>query len=290
MKPLVSFVILTWNSEKYISDCLTSIPNSISSFEYEVIVIDNGSMDNSISLIKNTFNTFKLIINQANRGVAFARNQGIKASNGNYIVILDIDTILNSNSIEEIIQFMERHHEIGLCAPRLMSYSGNIHQNVRRFPTLFSKLCRRINLNFAQRYSNRNFYNLTNINNYLEVDYAVGACQIIRKDAINKIGLMDESIFYGPEDIDFCLRLWLHGWKVIYNPHVSIIHYEQRLTQKYLFSKLTYEHFKGLIYFFIKHGYFIETEALYNRINHSLSNSLINTSVSINSPEFMGKL
>lgn len=270
---LVSFVILTWNSKQYITDCLTSISNSVSSFKYEVIIIDNGSMDNSIDLIKSSCPYAKLISNKCNMGVAFARNQGIKAANGSYIILLDIDTILSTASIDEIIQFMELQHEIGLCAPRLISNHGSIHQNVRRFPTLLSKLCRRISFGPAKKYANNNLYDLKNVHFHFEVDYAVGACQVIRKAAIDEIGLLDDEIFYGPEDIDFCLRLWLNGWKVMYYPFVKIIHHEQRLTQKHFLSKLTLQHIKGLIYYFIKHGYFLETKSIRKKINGIQKNS-----------------
>ena len=267
MKPFASFIILTWNSEKYIQACLRSIPKSILPYEYEIIVIDNGSSDDSINVIKSSSLEITLIQNTKNKGVAFARNQGIRISKGEYLIILDIDTILNSGSISVLIYFMEMNHEIGLCAPQLVSEKGEIHESGRKFPTLYSKLCRRINLKFAEKYSNQNFYHLNKVNTHIEIDYAVGACQVIRKTTINKIGLLDENIFYGAEDIDFCLRLWFNGWKIIYYPYVNILHFEQRLTKKHFFSKLTFEHLRGLIYFFVKHKYFMNKENLYDKIS-----------------------
>jgi hypothetical protein len=86
-----------------------------------------------------------------------------------------------------------------------------------------------------------------------EVDYLIGACQFIKKEVINKIGPYDKRIFYGPEDIDFCLRVWRAGWKIYYYPFTSIFHLEQRMTKKNIFSKISLLHFKGILYLYIKY-------------------------------------
>lgn len=86
-----------------------------------------------------------------------------------------------------------------------------------------------------------------------EVDYVIGACQFIRRETMDQVGLLDERIFYGPEDVDYCLRTHRQGWKVFYFPLTSIVHFEQRMTKKKLFTKITWRHLKGIIYLFIKY-------------------------------------
>jgi GT2 family glycosyltransferase len=88
-----------------------------------------------------------------------------------------------------------------------------------------------------------------------QVDYVIGACQFIRREAMEEIGLLDEHIFYGPEDLDYCLRMRKAGWEVWYLADAQIVHYEQRITKKKFLSKLTYLHFKGILYLFRKHGW-----------------------------------
>jgi GT2 family glycosyltransferase len=87
----------------------------------------------------------------------------------------------------------------------------------------------------------------------MKVDYLIGACQMIRRETLEEVGLLDENIFYGPEDVDFCLRVYQHGWNVYYFPHTKIIHYEQRLTKKKYLSSLSLRHLKGLIYLYWKY-------------------------------------
>jgi GT2 family glycosyltransferase len=103
-----------------------------------------------------------------------------------------------------------------------------------------------------------------------EVDYVIGACQVIRRKAFEQVGFLDERIFYGPEDVDFCLRLHQAGWRVSYNPEATVIHKERRVTRS-LFSVLTWRHLRGLVYFFWKHGYLFSRRRLYARLQNTQS-------------------
>ncbi|MGE5473405.1 MAG: glycosyltransferase family 2 protein [Ignavibacteriales bacterium] len=263
----VSFLILTWNSAKFIEKCFASLEDGAAGLPYEVIVVDNGSSDNTVELINSTCPRAIIIRNLRNEGTTVARNQGISRARGNFIVVLDSDTYLMPETVSKVVSYMLNENRIAICAPRLRYEDGSIQENARRFPTVITKLLRRIDTKWAEnKLYKEEYYDLKNVQSPIKVDYAITACHIIRKDALSQIGGFDEKIFYAPEDIDLCLRMWLAGWEVVYYPYAEAVHYEQRITKKKFFSWMTLEHIKGLVYFFIKHGYFLNTQKLYRRI------------------------
>lgn len=246
----VSIVLITWNSQKFIKPCLDSIFKSVG-VQYEVILVDNGSNDDTVKIAKNY--DMKIVNNTKNMGVAYARNQGIRIANGQNILILDIDTIIRPDTIKALIEHLNSDRMVGLCAPKLLYSDGALQYSARRFPTIMTKILRRVNTDFAKKVLEKDYYlDKVTKDKPFYVDYVIGACQLIKKEVIDKIGLLDEKIFYGPEDVDYCLRLWNAGYKVLYVPSIDIIHNEQRITKK-LFSKVTLLHIKGLIYYFVKH-------------------------------------
>lgn len=261
----LSIVLLIWNSAAFIKKCLDSLYKSSENLNFEIIIVDNGSKDNTCEIISNQYPSVKLIRNAINRGIAPARNQGIREAKGKYILILDIDTQVLEGAIPKMLAYMEEHPEIGLCGPKLMYDDGTMQQSFRRFPLVQTKFLRRVNVSWAKRLLKNEYYEEA-----LEarnVDYVIGACQLIRRSALEMTGLLDDKIFYGPEDVDLCLRMWLKGWKVAYLPFAQVTHYEQRITQKKLFSYLTLMHLQGLIHYFFKHKYFFSRKKLYQKIN-----------------------
>ncbi len=268
-KLLISVVILTWNSEKHVIRCLSSLIKCMGSIDFEIIIVDNGSIDKTVETINRNFPFVTLIINKTNRGVAPARNQGISIARGKYILILDIDTLVYEDAIMLLINHMEQNLEVGLCGPQLCFEDGTIQNSCRRFPLLYTKVLRRINFKWAKELLKNEYYIKEKeraVNDPIYVDYVIGACQLIRYNAILDVGMLDDRIFYGPEDVDFCLRLWLKGWKVQYLSQATVIHYEQRITKKRFFSYITIKHVQGLLYFFIKHRYLFSRKSLYQRI------------------------
>ena len=138
----VSIVILTWNSERQIEACLASLAQGLSAFPSEVIVIDNDSQDETRAVIKKTWSNVQLVCNTENRGVAPARNQGIRLASGEYVVILDDDTVVQPGALDCLIRYMEDQPEVGLCGPKLTDAHGNLHLSCGQFPTLINKLAR----------------------------------------------------------------------------------------------------------------------------------------------------
>lgn len=274
---MLSIILLTWNSERHVEKCINSILKGMVAKDYEIIAVDNGSVDNTLKIINTHFPAVKLIRNTANRGVAPARNQGINAAQGEYILILDIDTCVYNGAIDKLLEHIDKNLGIGLCGPRLCFEDGSVQNSYRRFPLLQTKLLRRINTVWAKKLLKNEYYgaeargNENSCSEALEVDYVIGACQMIRRSALDKVGLLDDKIFYGPEDVDLCLRMWLNGWKVVYLPNAKVTHYEQRITKSKVFSYISIKHMQGLLRYFMKHRYLFSREKLYKKIEQTLS-------------------
>lgn len=269
-----SVIILTWNSTEFLGPCLTSLAEGFSTSSYEMIVVDNGSRGLSPAALRHAFPTMRLIVNQANRGVAPARNQGIRVAQGEYIILLDDDTLVQPGALEQLVAYGDAHPDVGLCGPRLIDAQGQLQLSCRLFPTVSDKLARQLPFAWARHLSRTvemaDWDHLT----IREVDYMIGACQVIRRAALAQVGLLDERIFYGPEDVDFCLRLRAAGWRVVYNPAVAIVHRERRIARS-VWSRLGWKHLWGLGYYFWKHGYLCSRRRLYARLEkHERANAV----------------
>ena len=261
----VSIIILTWNSEQHIGACLASLDRGLSEFPCEVIVIDNGSQDQTCAVIREVRPDAQLLSNPENRGVAPARNQGIRLARGEYVLILDDDTVAQPGALDVLIRYMEDRPEAGLCGPRLTDADGKLQLSCRRYPTLVDKLARRLPSFLGREIARKAEMADWDHRTIREVDYVIGACQVIRRRALQEVGLLDERIFYGPEDVDICLRLQQAGWRVVYNPDAVVVHEERRMSRS-LGSGLVWKHICGLGYYFWKHGYLLSRKRLYSQL------------------------
>lgn len=270
LKNKIGFVILTWNSEKYIKNCLESIV-SLKEITPRIIIVDNGSCDSTCKVIEQYKNSYPDIIKdiryKENKGTTFPRNEGIKkleCQKINYYCILDSDTIINESAFLKLIYELETHKEYGMIGPKLISSAGVVQMSARAFPTLLEKVYKAIPIESLQKKGEK--MEMQNAPKEAQdsypVDYLMSACWLIKKEVIEKVGLLDEKIFYAPEDAEYCIRVWKKGYKVAYCPNVSIIHEWQRLSKKKFISKMNYEHIKGLIYMFNKHKYLFTTKNL----------------------------
>jgi len=220
----ISFIILTWNSEKYIKSCLNSILVEMSSdpFSYEIIIVDNGSKDNTIKILKNMKNkNSKLIKNiflKNNTGTTYSRNIALNQAKGNFLILLDSDIVLCQGVINPVIKFLKKNEKAGLVAPKLIYPNGSIQKSTDEFPTIFSKIIR---LLFLRQIEKRDFKKAI-FRKFFEVDYAISAMWVLKYQVFKKVGFFDEKIFYAPEDVDYCLRVWMAGYKIYYYTDVSI--------------------------------------------------------------------
>ncbi len=254
-EPVLSVVILTWNSCALLDACLAALPAATASLASETIVIDNGSTDGTVEWLARRTDVIT-ILNRRNRGVAPARNQGIRAARGAFLALLDDDTVAAPGALAALVAHLKTTPEVGLAGPKLVGADGHLQYSCRRFPTLLDKLLRRLPERFGGAVADDVELRWWDHASVRAVDYVIGACQVIRRSALDEVGLLDERIFYGPEDVDLCLRLQRAGWRVDYVPQAVVMHLERRVTRK-LLSALTARHLQGLGYYFWKHRYLL---------------------------------
>lgn len=264
----IAFVILCWNSEKYIKNCLDSIA-AISDIVRHIIVVDNSSSDRTKAIINKIFKTIskdesltlELLELDKNYGTTYSRNVGIKHMikcypETEYFCILDSDTVVNQKAISAMVSVLQSDPKCGIVGPRLHSSDGPYQVSGRNVPTLFEKIYKVLPAKSLQQ-KGEQMQICLDMNNPVtqKVGYLMSACWLIKREIIDKIGLLDEKIFYAPEDVEYCVRCWKAGYSVKYCAEADIIHEWQRLSRKKLFSKHNLEHIKGLLYFYRKYGH-----------------------------------
>ena len=261
MSPKLSIIVLNWNSKDDLVSCLSHIKKNTRLKEKEIIVVDNGSTDGSVEYMKSNHPRTVLIRNEENLGVSVSRNQAIRASKGEYVLLLDVDTKVGRGAIDSLIAGMDAHPEVGMSGAKLVDPDGKLQYSCREFPTILSKFVfRRAPSKFFDEFLSKEEYRDWEHNSFAYVGYVIAACLIIRRKCLENIGVLDESFFYGPEDVDYCLRAWKAGWKVMYNPKAVVVHKEARITKKggtlrQLKNPLFWTHVKGLVIYFWKHRY-----------------------------------
>lgn len=265
---LVSAVILSFNSVKTLPRCLSALLESYEQFEQacEIFVVDNGSQDGSVELLKEYQekypNVIKPIFFKENTGTTFSRNSAIKQSTGNYVLVLDSDAYITPVCLSKMIAYNQAHPESGLVVPNLTYASGNFQLSCDAFPTLWLKAKRFLFLKNMEA----NEHPLSKEVNPVDVDYAISACWLISRACVDDTGLLDENIFYSPEDVDYCIRVWKAGYKITYLPTISMIHDAQELSRGFKLSKFHFSHLAGLFYLFKKHRYFFGLNRLYKKM------------------------
>ena len=263
----LSIVIITYNALTFLKPCLESLRDVLESSDTELILVDNASTDNTLRHVKQFFPQVRIIELGENKGVAYARNRGIEIAAGDYILLLDSDTIANKEAIVGMVDYMDNNPRIGICGCRLVGQNNEIQDSFKKFPAIGYKtnnllisLAGKLKLRgWREKLKKKNerytYGDPSLIKSPFSPDYLIGACQMIRREVISQAGLLDENIFYGPEDADFCIRTKRAGWDVVYLPQFSIIHHWQRATGKKIISSLTVKHIKALFYFYKKYGY-----------------------------------
>lgn len=265
----ISFVILTWNSEKVISACLDSIAE-ISEQEKEIVLIDNGSSDKTVLIIDQFINAnrqvpIRLIQLEKNYGTTISRNLGIQkiSEDSNFVCILDSDTVINQNAMSELIRVLKSEPSNAIAGPHMVNLEGVEQVTAKCIPTAALKFCKAFPLRKIQEIGEKQErYDFSDGKQWYPVGYLISACWMIKREVIEKLGPLDEKIFYSPEDVEYCVRAWKNGFRVIYCPGAHIIHATQRISKKKLFSRHNWEHLKGLIYFFKKYGLFFSSKKI----------------------------
>lgn len=254
MNTSLSIIILTCDQKSYTLRALAPLREMVTGrSDIEIVMVDNGSTDGTQDAVTEWIEacgipggTCRYIYLPSNTGVAAGRNHGIRAAKGAKLLLLDNDTIADAATIEAMAAYLDDHPECGLCAPALYSPDGELQSSAKPFPGLGVKL-RHILCPGREPGSERN--ELQKPHPF----YVIGACQMFRRAIVDRLGYLDEDIFYGPEDADWCMRITRAGYTIDYLPGLRIIHDWRRATRRSPFSRLALRHARGLVHFYIKH-------------------------------------
>ena len=241
----LSIIILNWNTCALLRDCLRAL--GALPPDWELIIVDNASTDGSADMVARDFPAVQLIRNPENLGFARANNQGLCLSQRQYVLLLNSDTVVKPGALTALVRFMDEHPKAGVVSPRLLCPDGAPQPYAfGGDPTLWYLLRRGVNQLLFHRYLHDWATGLVQ-----EVDWVSGACMLVRREAIEQVGLLDENMFMYFEDNDWCLRMRKAGWKVYYNPQVEITHIGGQSLAKNPKARKAY--YSSLRYFYARH-------------------------------------
>ena len=231
----ISISLVTYNNSKVIEKCINSIFNITNNIDFEIIIIDNNSSDNTVKIIKNNFKNVKLIKNDKNIGFGAAHNIAIKLGKGKYHLVLNPDIIFTENTIEKLINFMEENSDIGLVSPKIVFPDGTIQYLCKRSPCLFDLCVRRFTPGFIQDLFKKriDYFEMreTGYNKIMDVPYLSGSFMLFRRSILEEIGGFDENFYMYSEDADITQRAAEISRTVFY-PYTSVIHLWERGSHK----------------------------------------------------------
>lgn len=252
-------VILNYNTRDVLRECLGSLSYT-RGIEFETIVVDNCSSDGSTDMLRREFPAVRLIASPRNGGYAFGNNQGLREflsrpEPPRALMLLNADTIVPLDALRGLMDFLDAHPQVGVVGPKLVLRDGSLDLACRRsFPTPQVSFYRMVGLSKLFPRSPRfGRYNLTYLdeNQTAQVDSVVGACMLIRSEALRAAGLLDESFFMYGEDLDLALRIKRHGWQVYYYPRVQILHYKRESSKRSRRAQV--EFYRAMYIFYRKH-------------------------------------
>lgn len=232
----ISIVIVNYNVKYFLEQCLHSVRKASQNISCEIFVVDNNSVDGSCSMIREKFSEVRLIENDENLGFSKANNQAIRMSTGYYILLLNPDTVIEEHTITRCLDHMEKNPDAGALGVRMIDGKGNfLPESKRSFPTpriAFYKVFGFSRLFPKSRVFSKYHLGYLAENAMNDVEVLPGAFMILRKTALDKVGLLDENFFMYGEDIDISYRLIKAGYRNIYFPETTIIHYKGESTRK----------------------------------------------------------
>jgi GT2 family glycosyltransferase len=226
---VLSVLIASWNTCALLRDLLTSIERHRPSFAFEVIVVDNGSTDDSASMVSRDFPWVVLRQNSRNLGYARANNQGYACATGEFVLLLGSDTVMVDDSMARMVAYLRSNADVGAVSCRLLNPDRSVQGSCRHFPTLMDGI-----LTYLSLHQMASQYNMEGFDFYQtqEVEQPAATCMMLRRKTVSKIGLFDErfSILYN--DVELCMRIRQGGWKIVYLADGEVIHHGSQSTRR----------------------------------------------------------
>ena len=253
----LTIVIVNWNTRDLLRECLASVFTHVRDMSFEVFVVDNASTDGSAALVRESFPAVRLIANATNEGFSCANNRAIRQATGEFILLLNPDTLLVEDAFSPLVRLARERGEIGAIGPKVVSRDGITvqHACARRLPSLYFSFCYTSGL--AAKFPRTRLFggeilSFWDHQTSRYVDALTGACMMVRRTAIDQIGLMDENQFMYGDDVDWCKRILDGNWRIFYDADVRIIHYGGESTAQ-LPLEMNLEGVKAIRYYFWKH-------------------------------------
>ena len=251
----LSIIIVSWNVKDDLLRCLSSLKDNPPSVSFEQIVVDNGSADGTSDAVKQKYPEVITIANSRNRGFAAANNQGIKASTGQYILLLNPDTIVHTGALDTLVRFLDDNPHVGVCGAKLLYADGCVQPSVRRFPSFRAVLYRHTVFRLLgifradyKRWAMKDF----DYDRQADVEQVMGSAMIVRRSIIYRLGGMDERFFMYYEEVDLCYRIKQAGGRIVFLPDAVITHLSGRSAKQIRLERRLMM-LKSLMTFFRKH-------------------------------------
>lgn len=224
----ISFIVVSWNARDYLLECLESIQETVENCTYEIIVVDNDSSDGSPEAVEQRYPNVRLIRTGANLGFAKGNNIGIRESTGRFLCLVNSDAVLLPSCIDRLHQFMMDNPMAGMASPKVLNADGSLQPSCSRFPSLFRSLCSALGLSSLNPKSSLfggTFMTWWNHDDCRTVDAISGCFMFLQRQAVEQVGLLDETFFMYGEDIDWCRRFNEGQWQVMFCPAAEVVHY-----------------------------------------------------------------
>lgn len=226
----LSIIIVNWNTKDLLIQCLKSLEQTLQRLKMEVFVVDNGSVDGSVKSVREKFPGAIVIQNPMNLGFAKANNQALSLSKGKYTLLLNPDTQVKEGAIETLKTFMDNHPEAGVAGAQFLNSDGSKQNSIANFPSLATELLNKSLLRwfFPKTFPGKEI----KYHEPIEVESVIGACMMVRREAIGQVGLLDEDYFLFLEETDWCYRIKKAGWKVYHVPQAEVYHFQGKSAEK----------------------------------------------------------
>lgn len=255
----LSIIIVNYFSKNLVRESLKKLFGQNFCFEWEVIVVDNSPREGLGKKIVSEFPHVKHVASEKNLGFAAGNNIGLRQAKGDFLLILNPDIFVGESSLESLMSYLDSNRGVGLIAPQLLNPNGSIQYSCHHFPKWFMPILRRTFLgNFVWAKKYLDYYEMKYWDHLSEkeIDWAMGACLMVRRDAMEKVGHMDDGYFLYFEDTDWCRRFWRAGFKVMYLPQAKMFHFHKRASKFpvifSVFNKPSRAHIKSALKYFWK--------------------------------------